>query len=829
MATVIIVESPSKSKTIGTYLGRGYTVLSSKGHICDLAMSGKGGLGIDIEHGFIPTYKINPDKTELVEYLKKQCAGKKVLLATDPDREGEAIAYHLAKVLDLDFNEDNRIEFHEVTKDAVREAILEPHKIDLKMVDSQETRRMIDRILGFELSTLLQRKIKSKSAGRVQSVALMLVVNLEKEILAFVPENYFEIEAEYKGHKIKLNTLDGNKIDSKNRIKDRSILEELMKELEKFKVSDIETKNVSKASYPTFTTSTMQQDANIKLGFAPTRTMQTAQSLYEGKNIGTETVGLITYMRTDSTRLAESFVNEAKEYIEETYGSKYVGKVKIRAQKAAQDAHEGIRPTSISRTPELVKPYLTSDEYKLYKLIYNRTIASLMANATYKSTKIILENYRTTWSMSGSVMTFDGYQKIYKNEEEEEENLLPDLPLGEYIDADKIEILDKQTEPKKRYTEAALIKEMEDLGIGRPSTYAQTLFTLKERKYVSIEKKQVVPSEQGILTVEKLADFFSDIINVKYTADMELDLDKIANGEKDKLDELEQFYSSFQPLVDYAKGNMESKYPIMTDEICPVCGHNLVIRKGRFGEFVSCSNYPACKYIKKEEHDEDDTGILCPVCGKKNIVRRVAKSGKNKGNVFYACGNYPRCKTTFSDLPTNEVCPNCGSIMLKDKDGNLYCSNRCSEPKEELIPCPVCGKGHMVERIAKSGKNKGNKFYGCSNFPKCKAVFSGKPTGNICPDCNSPMILDNDGKEVCSKNCHGEAKPVQEVAVANEPVKKEVITDNITCPKCKKGILVQRVATRGANAGNIFYGCNRYPRCKNVVSKEEYEELKGKA
>ncbi len=809
MGKVIIVESPSKSKTIATYLGRGYTVLSSKGHICDLSISGKDGLGIDIDDNFAPRYIINNDKKALVEHLKKECAGKEVLLATDPDREGEAIAYHLARELNLDFNKANRIEFHEITKNAVNEALKNPKPIDLKMVDSQETRRMIDRILGFKLSKLLQRKINSKSAGRVQSVALMLIVNLEKEILAFVPTKYYEMEGTYKNQKIKLNSINERIIDSKNRITNRKELETLRDSLVDFKVTNVEKKKVKRQSQPTYTTSTLQQDASNKLNFTPTRTMSIAQTLYEGKNIGNETVGLITYMRTDSTRLADSFVNETKDYILQKFGKSYVGSLKSRTQKNMQDAHEGIRPTSILRDPDSLKNYLTNDEYKLYKLIYNRTLSSLMTASEYESTKISLDNTDSTWYMQGSVLTFDGYLKINAREDDDEH--LPDLNVGDTFKADSIEILDKETEPKSRYTEASLIKEMEDLGIGRPSTYAITIQTLKDRDYVTVIKKVLKPTEQGILTTDKLLEYFNSIINVKYTANMEADLDKIAKGEKDKLKEMNEFYNSFIPLFENARDHMEKKYPIYLDELCPQCGKPLAVRLGRYGEFTSCSSYPYCNYIKKDESDDQDTHILCPVCGSSNIIRKIAKTGKNKGKVFYACGNYPKCKTTYSDEPTTELCPNCGSMMLLDQKGNLYCSKKCSEGLNEVFICPTCKKGHIEAKIARKGKSVGKTFYACSNYPKCRTILNGKPTHDTCPSCGSMMVINNEGMLECNNKC--------------QEKKDEFV---VVCPKCGKGNLVERKASRGKNAGNVFYGCSNYPRCKNVVTLDEYENLKNK-
>jgi len=735
MGNVIIVESPSKSTTISHYLDGKYKVLSSKGHIWDLATTGKGGLGIDIENNFNPSYKIMKGKEKLVEALKKECKGNNVYLATDPDREGEAIAYHLAKELNLDINSLNRITFHEITENAVKEALKNPSKIDLKMVDSQETRRIIDRILGFKLSKLLQKKIGSKSAGRVQSAALLLIVELEQEIKAFVSENYYELEANINGVKVKLEEINGQKIDSKNRIKDRKILESLKSRLLSFKVIDIEKKEQSRASAPTYTTSTMQQDASIKLGFSPTKTMQVAQKLYEGVSINGDPTGLITYMRTDSTRLAESFVKSAKDYILTKYGKRYVGSIKTKAQKNAQDAHEGIRPTSVLREPDSIKQSLTSDEYKLYNLIYKRTVSSLMSNAIFNVSTTRFENTDSIWITSGKTLAFDGYLKLY-GKSEEDEDVIASFELGRSYNSLEVNILDKKTEPKSRYTEASLIKDMEEKGIGRPSTYAQTIHTLKERKYVNLEKRFLVPTEQGILTTNKLKEYFSDIINVKYTANMETDLDKIAEGVEEKINELNKFYLKFVPLFDNANKNMDALYPIMTDKTCPQCGKPLVIRLGKFGEFTACSAYPKCKYIEQEEKiekEDNDTGVICPICGTGHLLKKVATKGKNKGNAFYSCSNYPKCKTAFNDEPTLIPSGVPGVIMLKDKDGNLYPSNRDEEIKneEENVICPKCMKGHMVKRVASRGANKGNIFYGCSNYPRCKNLITIEEYNNL--------------------------------------------------------------------------------------------------
>lgn len=812
MEKIIIVESPSKSKTIAGYLGSGYKVLSSKGHICDLATSGKDGLGIDIPNNFTPTYKVMKEKESLVNTLKRECKGHEVLLATDPDREGEAIAYHLAKTLNLDLNSSNRIQFHEITKDSVNEALKNPTPINLKMVDSQECRRMIDRILGFKISKLLQRKIGSKSAGRVQSVALLLIVNLEAEIKAFIPEAYYEMEAVFPSYKLKLFSINDAEINSKNRITDRSVLENLKNRLLSFTVSDIQSKQVKRNSSPAYTTSTLQQDASNKLGFTPVKTMKLAQGLYEGKNIGSETIGLITYMRTDSTRLADSFVKACNKHILETYGSKYIGSVKTKVQKNAQDAHEAIRPTSILRTPSSLMKYLTADEYKLYELIYNRCLASLMSAAVFNTTKVIFKNTDSLWQTAGQNLVFDGYLMVYGKSEEDMNTLLPNFNLGDSFNPLEVNILDKMTEPKKRYTEATLIKDMEDLGIGRPSTYAQTIQTLKEREYVVLDKKSIVPTEQGILTTEKLKEYFTSIINVEYTANMEADLDKIANGNKDKLEELNEFYDGFLPIFNNALENMEAKYPIPTEEICPTCGAPLVIRLGKYGEFTACSNYPDCKYIKKEESDVVETNICCPSCHLGSLVGRVATRGVNKGKLFYSCSNYPKCKNIYNDKPLDEYCPNCNSIMLINSEGVKYCSNHCNEEKLIELKCPKCGKGSIVEKKATRGANKGNSFYACSNYPKCKNLYDNEPTGEYCPNCHDLMLKDKDGNIYCASHCENKSNAQEN-------------TNLVICPKCGVGHLVERKATRGANKGNSFYGCSNYPKCKNIVSSEDYNNL----
>ena len=817
MDKIIIVESPTKTHSIKSFLGDGYTVLSSMGHVSDLSTKGKGGLGIDIENGFTADYVVMPEKAKLVNELKKACKGHQVFLASDPDREGEAIAWHLAKLLGLSFDDNNRIEFHEITKTAVLEALKNPHKINQDMVSSQETRRIIDRILGFKLSKLLQKKIGSKSAGRVQSVVLLLICNLEKEIRAFIPTAYYEMEAIFDGFKLKLNKIKDFSITSKNRITDRSILEDLAPRLNEFVVSDIVTKKVTRQPQPTFTTSTLQQDASSKLGFSPTRTMSVAQSLYEGVKVGHEEVGLITYMRTDSTRLADSFVKEATGFINSKYGNNYLGSVHKKNQKGMQDAHEGIRPTSIARQPEIIKEYLTSDQYKLYNLIYKRTLASLMSNAIFNQTNVIFENTDSLWNVSGSQIIFDGYLKVYKDDNDED-SILPLFKTGDKYTAKSINILDKQTEPKKRYTEASIIKDMETLGIGRPSTYAQTIKTLKDRDYIKLDKKSIVPTEQGMLTSDKLQDYFEKIINVGYTAEMETDLDEIAQAKEKKNNVLNRFYSDFMSQYDEAASNMDSKYPIETDEICPICGNKLVIRLGKYGEFVSCSNYPDCKYIKKEELEDTDTGILCPTCNKYNLFSKVAKSGKNKGNTYYACKDYPKCKTIFNDKPTHDICPNCGAMMLLDKDMKEYCSKHCNDVID--VKCPSCKTGHFVKHTALRGRNRGNVFYSCSNFPKCKVLYNDCPTNEVCDRCGAIMLRNKDGELYCSKRCDDPTANYVQEEMDLGPIETVV-----TCPSCKKGRLIERIAKSGKNKGNKFYGCSNFPKCKNIISLEEYNKI----
>ena len=696
MKNLVIVESPSKSKTIEKYLGGDYHVVSSKGHIRDLATSGKGGLGIDVDHDFEPTYKVSSDKRAVVKELKDLAKkSDHVYLASDPDREGEAIAWHLANVLELNMEEENRIIFNEITKHAVVEAFEHPRTIDQDLVKSQEARRMLDRIIGFKLSKLLQSKIKSKSAGRVQSVALRLIVERENEIRAFKSEEYWtlaaNIEKDGKTFSASLNKIDGKKADLKTQEEVNAVIERCCHD---FIVNSIEKKVRKKEARMPFITSTLQQEASTKLGFGAKKTMQIAQKLYEGLPLaGGVSEGLISYMRTDSTRLSDQFVKDAESYIEETYGKDYKGRARQKNSENAQDAHEAIRPTSILNTPAKVKEYLSNDQYKLYKLIYARTLASLMAPSKSNVVNVQIVSDGCEFSANGSILTFDGYLKVYSDYETVKDEMLPIMEEQEILKDVELEGKQHFTEPPLRYSEARLIKDLEEKGIGRPSTYAIIIDTLQARGYVSLERpsegsktKVFIPSEQGELTDTKLQEFFSGIINVSYTANMEHHLDEIAAGERNNIEEVRTFYNEFEPLLQNAYENMEKKELERTGEKCPDCGNDLVYRIGRFGKFISCINFPECRYTKGEDEDENAVEEVCPKCGSKMVTK------KGRYGSFLACSNYPDCKYIKSNKtkeepePTGEMCPDCGHELVRRKS------------------------------------RFGTTFVGCSNYPKCRYI-----------------------------------------------------------------------------------------------------------
>ncbi len=669
---LVIVESPAKSKTIEKYLGKNYKVVSSIGHIRDLATTGKYGLGIDIDNNFTPNYVPIKGKKKVISDLKKLVKeASKVYLATDPDREGEAISWHLYDTLGIKNKDYSRVLFYEITKDKVLEGIQKPRKIDYNLVKSQETRRFLDRIIGFRLSKLMQSKTSGTSAGRVQSVALKLIVDREREIAAFKSEEYYTVTAFFNDFAEPFTSELFKYKEADIEIKTENEAKEILAKLSaNFKLENIETKTKNKASKFPFTTSTLQQEASTKLNFNAKKTMMLAQKMYEGIDIGSETVGLITYMRTDSIRLSDEFTGSAFKYIEEKFGKEFVGYIK-RSKKTenVQDAHEAIRPTSILREPKDLEKYLTADEFKLYNLIYKRTLASLMSDAKTLATTIILDNNDYKFKTTGSVVTFKGYLDVYQEFEDTKDTILPDLnaKLNQEIESSEIKYEQHFTKPKPRYTEARLIHEMEELGIGRPSTYATIMSNIRDRGYVILEDKKFVPTEVGIQVTDRLQEYFSNIINVRYTANMEEDLDKIAQGELNNLEVLTNFYQIFDETLQKAFKGMEKEKPEETGEVCPECGNPLVVRKGRYGEFVACSNYPNCKYIKKETPDIKEI-IDCPNCSGK-IVEKHTKKGK----VFYGCNNFPKCKTAYWDMPTGELCPNCNEMLVKKND-KIKCS-----------------------------------------------------------------------------------------------------------------------------------------------------------
>lgn len=664
---LVIVESPSKTKPIEKYLGSDYKVVSSKGHVRDLSTKGKYGFGVDIDNDFKPDYVAMKGKTSVINSLKKDVKdASHVYLATDPDREGEAISWHLFDVLKLKEEDYERVVFNEITEGAVKEAFKHARKIDKDLVNSQETRRILDRIIGFRLSKLIQSKTDGSSAGRVQSVALKLIVDREREIQAFIPEEYWSITGVFDDFNADLFNYDHKDIEIKSEEEVNDILAKLSKT---FIVESIEKKLKSKQSKLPFITSTLQQDASNKLNFNAKKTMQIAQKLYEGIELEDETVGLITYMRTDSTRLSADFIGATYAYIESNYGKEYVGSVKATKKKDnVQDAHEGIRPTSIYRTPESVRKYLSNDEFKLYRMIYYRALSSLMKAAKTENTTIILDNNNYQFKATGQVIVFDGYLKVYSDYEDTKDTNLPKLKENEKIESNKICHEQHFTKPPARYTEAKLIKEMEELGIGRPSTYATTMDILKKRNYATLEEKKFVPTEVGIEITDKLQQGFSHLINVEYTAAMENDLDKIAEGETNWVKILREFYDEFEPSVKEAFSALPKKEATKTGEDCPECGSPLVIRKGKYGEFTACSNYPTCKYIKSEPRE------IIEICNCPNCEGKIVEKKSKRGKIFYGCNNYPKCKTAYWDMPTGNVCPECNS-MLTTKNSKIKCSS----------------------------------------------------------------------------------------------------------------------------------------------------------
>ena len=681
---LVIVESPTKSKTIGHYLGSDYVVEASVGHIRDLAISGKGGFGVDVEHDFKPTYVIDDDKKDIVKKLQDlKKKSDEVILATDPDREGEAIAWHLATVLKLPIESTKRLEFHEITRESIKNAIEAPRVIDLNLVHSQETRRIIDRIIGFKLSALLKSKIRSQSAGRVQSVTLKMIVEHEKEINEFKSEEYWTLESSilHENKKYKLNLTKINNEEPKMPNKEKAD-EVLSYTKENVVVSSISESQRSISSKEPYRTSTLQQDAFTRYGFKTKETTFLVQQLYEGIEIDGNLVGLITYIRTDSTKLSDIFVAQAKDFIITKYGEKYYkGQKGVKDVKGAQDAHEAIRPTNLELTPAKVKPFVKDHVYKLYKMIYERTLASLMTNKVLQTTTITFKNSHLEFELKGNRVIFDGYNII--KFDDNETSVLPKFNEGTSYELLDVKTEQNFTKPPARYTEAKIVKLMEEKGIGRPSTYSATIQTLLARKYVTSEKGYLVPTEQGILTSNVLNKYFKDLMNTEYTAEMETSLDKISIGEASELDVIKDFYYPFIEHFDEVKEVMYKEPLKTTGEKCPLCGGDLVYKSGKHGEFIGCSNYPSCKYVKKEEKEQPkETGRLCPNCGSPLLIRK-----NKRGQEFIGCSNYPSCRYVES-------------------------MNQPEEPSEEKF-CPECG-AKMVIKYSRRGR-----FWGCSNYPNC--------------------------------------------------------------------------------------------------------------
>lgn len=679
--TLVIVESPSKAKTIGKYLGSSYKVMASVGHIRDLP---KSKLGIDIENDFEPEYISIRGKGDLIKELKKEAkqAGK-IYLATDPDREGEAISWHLAYLLGIDPTSNCRIVFNEITKDTIKNAIKNPRPIDLKLVDAQQARRVLDRLVGYQISPLLWRKIRrGLSAGRVQSAALKILCDRENTIKNFTPEEYWNIIAHFKkgkGFDAKLSEYKGKKLVIRNKEEADKAISELKEGT--YTISKIINKERSRKPFAPFTTSSMQQDAANKLGFTTKKSMMVAQQLYEGIEIkGHGTVGLVTYIRTDSVRISQEAKAAAKAYITEKFGDKYAGNnLFTNKKKDIQDAHEAIRPSNINLDPEQIKESLTKEQYGLYKLIWTRFLASQMTAAVFESMQVVIENGEYGLKATGSRLIFDGYQRIYAtNIEEDKDKLLPELEEGETLTAKELKGEQKFTEPPARFTEASLVKDLEEKNIGRPSTYAPIIATLLERKYITRQKKTLFPTDLGFVVTELMEDYFKEIVDTGFTADMEDRLDDVEVKDLNWKEIVRDFYGTLKEELDIADKQIE-KVQIedrLTDELCELCGRPMAIKLGRFGEFLACSGYPECKNTKAIVKK---TGVLCPECGG-DIVAKRGRSGK----IFYGCSNYPSCTKAFWYKPVDRKCPQCGSLLLErnSKNAKYICSNEKCGYKE---------------------------------------------------------------------------------------------------------------------------------------------------
>lgn len=674
---LIIVESPTKTKTISKILGKNYKVLASKGHLRDLP---KSQFGVDIENQFEPKYINVRGKASTINELKRESKkAENIYLATDPDREGEAISWHLAQLLGLDPAKANRVSFHEITPQGVKEGMAHPRTIDMDLVDSQQARRIMDRIVGYQISPILWKKVQGGlSAGRVQSVALKLIVDREREISSFVPKEYWSIHAHHHEEKISFSSelvghLQSGKVHKISLPDEAAALSLVSSLASPFTVTKIAKRKRNKKPYAPFTTSTLQQEANRRLGFSTSKTMMLAQQLYEGISLhGKGQVGLITYMRTDSTRLADSFLKQACAYIIKTYGEKYATKgIAYGGNRKAQDAHEGIRPTSVDLAPQVIRDDLSNDQFRLYDLIWRRALASQMAYARFLSTTVDLTSGEYLFRVNGVEPQFNGFQAVWPVNTKEVQ--LPELREGQFVEAKSIEKQQHFTQPPARYTEASLVQTLEKNGIGRPSTYSAIIKSILSRGYVSIEKKQFVPTVLGEKVHAFLEANFKEIINEGFTSNMEERLDDIAGGNVDWRALMSEFYAVFSKDLQKAKEDDTGyKLPVEeTGEACPQCGGKLIVKHGRNGDFIGCENFPRCTYTKSIVKT---TGVTCPQCGKGELVEKISKRGK----VFYSCNQYPACDFATWDPPTGEKCPLCGDLLLHRKnrhEDRIYCHN----------------------------------------------------------------------------------------------------------------------------------------------------------
>jgi DNA topoisomerase I len=830
--SLVIVESPSKAKTINKYLGKDFKVIASVGHIKDLP---KKGLGVDVENNFEPTYEVMPGKEKVVREIKEAAkSAETVYVATDPDREGEAIGKHIAELITgtrgMARKPIFRVMFNEITKNAVKDAFNHPSKINDNLVDAQQARRVLDRLVGYKVSPLLWDKVRrGLSAGRVQTVAVRLVVERERDILAFVKTEYWSIIANLSAklpppfdarlYKIESQTVKTSGFDdgvkkTEFHIKDEETAKSILAELEgaRYVVADVTTREKKRNPVPPFITSKLQQEASRKLRFTAKKTMQIAQRLYEGVELGSEgAVGLITYMRTDSTRVAESALAEVRDFITRQYGEKYLPEKAIhyRSKKDAQDAHEAIRPTSAERAPDQVAPYLEKDELALYRLIWQRFVASQMMPALFDQTTIdISAGQKYTFRATGSVLKFDGFLAVYeegkdeKDEDDEERAAkLPKVEKGEELKLNSLTPNQHFTEPPPRYTEATLVKALEEKGIGRPSTYASIMSVIQDREYVEKGEGKFRPTELGMIVNDLLVESFADLFNVQYTARMEEELDEVEDGKLAWTAALKEFYDKFTVDLKTAQSRMRDvkRQEILTDEVCDKCGSKMAIKFGRFGQFLACTNYPECKNTRElakpaaangeggaEENPYADE--TCEKCGRPMALKR------GRFGQFLACTGYPECKTTrkitksgvaAAPVMLEEKCPECGS-QLAIRHGPFgeftACSTYpdCKYIKRETtgVPCPKPGcKGEMLVKKSKRGKI----FYGCSEYPNCDSVFWDKPVAEACPQCGKPFLLEkyNAKKEETVRYCSEEScdyKTVNgELAVAKKPAAKKTV------------------------------------------------------